>query len=473
MISRPQPLQKLTIDRPGHAKQAEEEEIIIDVADYQISPFVSCFSDIPLGKFTIFDLTGHQLTNFKGIGRFLSLEKLIVNNTLISNFQNAVDLPNLVEIEFKQTPLSKLFYVREMTMFAFGFSIKKINGVPVSQQEMNLSQLPAKFGIENAIRRGDVFYSYPNFEPPNNYITSNYGFLSQKSSMELSNVFSKFDEMYASDYKYINNLERNKTIPCDHLVSNLLKNISILQKSRNELSFPSKWFNLQQWRSSSQSEQVEHLRFQLYGLKPSPKYNNSIENYKLQKQITEKKIPLLKHQIHEKQKAFSQVQVSLRHATELSFDLQMKLKDANVGNLTIYSNDIKKNKNELSFCSQKKKEYEALLSKLKEEFEQLKSLVENTDGLKENDSKENKSSDESNDIDIQKLLSLESQQDNEIELLKKNKSVIEAENAKLIKELEDLEKEIKDINIQKEEAMAEIRQKKEEFSDQVKQLSNL
>ncbi|OHT09989.1 hypothetical protein TRFO_20993 [Tritrichomonas foetus] len=580
MISRPQPLQKLTIDIPAQSRHVEEEsdndDISIDVDNYEITDFISNFRDIPRAQFTILDLTGHSITSFEGVNRFPSLEKLILCRTLISSFKNATELPNLIEIDFRETPLSSRFYVREMTLFALGFSIQIINGVPISPQELNLSTLNTRVGIENAVRKGEFLVAYPNSSPVNNFLTSNFGFCSPQISSEISQTFSQYNDQTTLNinntlnlYKTHNNHQninnnnhnnnnsrpnyrnsyyrrsndhykfhgnrfyyraddntddsrnkknddnknhksyifyyspeksnrddknnekndlKNKTPP-SQLINEMEKTISALKRARNHFMNQPRWFTLHQTRVSSQNEEIESLRMQIHGLRPTPEYNQLISQLSIRQKQDEKYILLLQNEIEAKKNNLADIQKSMRLATEMNFNLQLKTKDAKAGNLSITNNDIQQIVDDLVVWKEKRANQEEANQKLKNEIKLLHQNEINMNSQINQNSKNGKlhkdlnrslsaaeslkKDKEASEKSLAQLKARDNQQQNEINQIRQKLRNQDLENEKLRNQLIDLEKDVAATNEKNVLMKKKIEKQKSDFDQQMKELANM
>ena len=78
------------------------------------------------------DLSNNPINSFKTLSQSLILKELILNNTLIENFEGAPNLPNLITISLINTPISnhKTFLI--MCLVVFGFQLKEINKIKIT-----------------------------------------------------------------------------------------------------------------------------------------------------------------------------------------------------------------------------------------------------------------------------------------------------------------------------------------------------
>lgn len=478
MISKPKPLQKLTIDKTPQPKISEEEEsdeeVIndADIKNYILPPDISNFRDIPLGHFTFFDLTGHLITTFEGINRFPSLKKLILKKTLISSFKGSSEMPNLEEIDFTETPLSRRFYCREMALFALGFQIRVINNIPVTQTELNLSSLNTRASIESSLQRGYFITSYPNSNSVSSFTAQNLGFCSPKTASEISDTFTeynnKYEQMKRENPKY--------TVSINDMANEIYYNANAFRRARNNFINQCKWFGLQNIHYSSQTEEVEDLRLQIQGLKPSSSYMRHLNDLSsIQKQDSEF-ISSLEDENEKIKKTFSEHQKSLRLATEMNFNLQLKIKNAKSGKFDSFEEQIQSMQNEINSLKAKEAELQEANSNLKNEM----NIYESNCGKYQNEfsgvlqaAESMKKDKEASKRSISSLEMNDKKQKTKIEELKNSLKLKNDENEKLEKQLQELNKEIEEMKLKKDEVEKKIAKNRLEFDQKMNEISKL
>lgn len=474
MISKPKPLQKLTIDKSSQAKNQEDdaanEEVIKDIDSYFIPIDVSNFKDIPLGQFTVFDLTGHLITCFEGINRFPSLQKLILKKTLISSFKGSTEMPNLQEIDFSETPLSRRFYCREMALFALGFQIRVINNVPVSQIELNLSSLNTRTGIENYVQKGNFIISYPNSNPVSTFTTSNLGFCSPRCANEISTTFTEFNE----NYEQMKLKEPNKIASADQMYSKISHDATAFRRARTQFSNQFKWFSNLNILYSSQNEEIENLRLQIQGLKPSPSYMRQINNLSTSQKQDEEYISYLEDENEKNKKIFLECQKSLRLATEMNFNLQLKIKDAKLEKFSPLDTEIENIQKEINTIKDKQNSLISANANLKDELE----VYESNDGKLQNDlngvlqaAESLKKEKEASERDLSALLINEQQQQIKIDQYSNSLNNQNEEIENLRNQLRELNNEIDEIKQKKSEIEQRIVNSKKDFDEKISKIA--
>ena len=128
--------------------------------NFSINLFISSFEQIPPNYTENLNLLGNPISDWDGIHKHTSLKTLNISNTFISDFKNDFEFPPISEIYLEQTPLSKLPFYKEMTVLAFGFQLKKINGNYLEDEFLiNLRQMDNLSEIQEKLRQGYVLSS--------------------------------------------------------------------------------------------------------------------------------------------------------------------------------------------------------------------------------------------------------------------------------------------------------------------------
>ena len=126
-------------------------------SNFDLNPTVSSFDQIPSDYSSELNLNGFPISDWDGIQKHNSLKKLNVSNTYIANFKNDNFFPPISEIYLEKTPLSKLPFYKEMTVLAFGFQLKKINGVFLEDDFLQkIKQIENLEEIQEKIKEGYV-----------------------------------------------------------------------------------------------------------------------------------------------------------------------------------------------------------------------------------------------------------------------------------------------------------------------------
>lgn len=475
MISKPKPLQKLTIDKTPQPKSSEEEENDeefindADIENYVLPSDISHFRDIPLGQFTVFDLTGHLITSFEGINRFPSLNKLILKRSLISSFKGSVEMPNLEEIDFTDTPLSRRFYYREMTLFALGFQIRVINNTPVTQVETNLSSLSTRPNIEKSLRDGNFITSYPNSNSITSFTASNSGFCSPMSANEISSTFAEYNRRY----EQMKNEQPKNTVNANDMAAKIASNAKEFRRARTHFSNQFKWFSHQNIYYTSQNQEIADLRLQIQGLKPSSSYMRRINDLSALQKSGIDSINSLEDQNEKIKKTFSEYQKSLRLATEMNFDLQLKIKNAKLGKFEISDEQIQNLQKDIDSLKEKKAELMKSNEDLRNEMNTYESNGEKyqnemNDVLKAAESM--KKEKEASERHISSLILTDKKQKEKIEELYSNIKLKNEENDDLNKKLKELNDEIESMKQKKDEINQRIERKKKEFNEKISKI---
>ena len=166
------------------------------------------------------DFSGSGIISFDGIERFKKIQKIDLRNSMISTFKNSMEVSTLENIDFRGCPVEKYPFSREMCLFAFGFSIKVINGEPVKQSEYNLQNHQKKAEIEKIVRAGEIIVlnNNENYVKCHTYTSLDNSLYSIKSSPK------KEESKHFSVNQLIQNISETTNMLHDLRIKNGLNN---------------------------------------------------------------------------------------------------------------------------------------------------------------------------------------------------------------------------------------------------------
>ena len=133
---------------------------------FAISPLISSFYDIPSSnKHEKLDLSNTKISNWDGLNQIQYITSLKLNNTLISSLKGTFKLPNLESISLQNTPLSLYPCYEECVLYAFDFSLTKINGEKCSKEKIQeLKNHSLAKEIQEKIQQGYLLSQYPKHD---------------------------------------------------------------------------------------------------------------------------------------------------------------------------------------------------------------------------------------------------------------------------------------------------------------------
>ncbi|OHS99468.1 hypothetical protein TRFO_08416 [Tritrichomonas foetus] len=305
----------------------------------------SSFHDIE-PNFTEINMSGQPVLSFDGIQKFQNLQKLNISNTLVTTFKHATTLPNLTEIDFRNTPLSKYPFVREMCLFAFGFSIRLINGKEVTDEERNLSNYKYRPEAEATVRNGE--YIRLNYS---GRFTKCFG----KCSYETSKYIEK-RETKATEGETSNN-------STNQLLENIAKTTSQVHQIRMENRNQNKCFILPTLAKYDEFS-VDSLKDELNQIKPPIEYQRDQIRLEAQQKKDAVTIDSLHSILNDLNTKLNKNEFSLLTANETNSRLQEELKKLMPNNQIVddYLEKLNELRDEKTTTGQLETEFESLTS---------------------------------------------------------------------------------------------------------------
>ena len=185
---------------------------------FEITPFISSFNDILKPPKMKLDLSNTKISSWDGFDKFSEIQSLYVDNTFIYTLKGTKIMENLRKISLKNTPLSFCPFFEESIIYAFGFSVHKINGHHYPEDKLNeLRSHPLAKNIQEMIRKGYLLSQFPNesitdinalvYDPENGFkspITNIPQQHKKRDFEECCNILSKFSAIKYSQPAIIN-----------------------------------------------------------------------------------------------------------------------------------------------------------------------------------------------------------------------------------------------------------------------------
>lgn len=104
-------------------------------------------------------LSNNPISSLRNLPKFMKLETLFCRNTQIKEFGGIIEQPNLLQVTFEGSPITKQKYYRLMTAVIFGRSLLMIDDVPISIYERELRDSISPM-IRNYLLQGFILVSY-------------------------------------------------------------------------------------------------------------------------------------------------------------------------------------------------------------------------------------------------------------------------------------------------------------------------
>ncbi|KAH0791372.1 hypothetical protein GPJ56_004727 [Histomonas meleagridis] len=259
-----------------------------------------------------------------------------MKNTLITSFKYATALPKLKNIDITETPIMARLYVREMVLFAFGFSIEVINGNDVTPIEKRLQETSDLLEIQQIIRNGSFLFSYPFHNSTDSFLSSNFGFIPPPSHNTPNPVNTPIQSF-------------------DKLISNLNDRINTIKKGR--IAWQSKTCLFEIFKQKRIPPDFQRLQILIESTKPPPNYEENFNKLKSEQNSSIERAAQIHREIEEISSALSETKQKLKNETEKNLNLRSKL------------NKIQKLKTEEDIVKERdalKQDNEALLRKNQE-----------------------------------------------------------------------------------------------------------
>lgn len=267
---------------------------------------ISSFYDIDNQIITYVDVSNNQIVNFEGIKMLRNIETLIANNTGLCSFKGADNLQKLKLIDIRNTPLSRKFYLHEMVLFAFGFSVCNINGEEVNDLEKRLQELYDLKEIQEKIRKGAFLFGYPdNNKSVNEYV--GFGIKYRKTvDEEKQNLSNDENKIYNLKLLLEKIVSTTNTLKGNENINN--NNIKYLERS---------YFN--------ENDELKKLIIRAEAMKKPKNYDEKFNKLLDEKKMYENDLKELENEIEELNACLENTMRNLKNETENNLALRMKL----------------------------------------------------------------------------------------------------------------------------------------------------